>query len=217
MTSSSISTIWLIATILSPLSSSVFPSYPLLNLYLMTAVDNGYHALLQELLQHLLDYQHCPIDFVRAECEHESRMSETLRGSYVYNNSSAAARHIQQHFPSVYLCTYSIVSLLWASHSCCAAIHLLTHVAFLSLCSALFVLPSHSLTHPRSHLMFVSLSFFNLLFVSVCLSNYNLPCHFLFVLLFSSVFLSRFLCLFGSNSFTQSESQVAVTLATLWP
>lgn len=123
-------------------------------------------------------------------------MSETRRGSYVYNTLSAAARNIQQHFPSVYLCTYNIVSLLWASHSCCTTIHLLTHFAFLcsAPCRVLFCAsPPHSLTHPPSCFLFVSLSLFNLLFVSVCLSSYFLLCHFLFV---SVLFLSSslFMC-----------------------
>lgn len=70
-------------------------------------------------------------------------MGETQRGSYVYNNPSTAAGNIQQHFPSEYLCTYNIVSLLWASHSC-TAIHHMTNLSFtlVLLCTAL----THSLT-----------------------------------------------------------------------
>lgn len=106
-------------------------------------------------------------------------MSETWRGSYVYSSLGAAARHIQQHFPSVYLCTYNIVSLLWASHSCYSSIHLLTHFAVFSLCSPLcaelcFGHFSHSLSlNSLGRLFSVCLLVFFLIccFVSVHLGN----------------------------------------------
>lgn len=64
---------------------------------------------------------------------------------------------LQQHFPSVYLCTYSIVSLLWAGHSFCSIIHLLTHFSSPSLLSFFCLDPVlffcscflYLLTHPR--------------------------------------------------------------------
>lgn len=114
-------------------------------------------------------------------------MGETRRGSYVYNSPSAAAGNIQQHFPSVYLCTYNIVSLLWASHSC-TAIHHMTNLSFtlVLLCTALthsLTLLTHLLTHSLcSHRFFfclcplalVSSSFFGptkcIGVVSVCFS-----------------------------------------------
>lgn len=106
-------------------------------------------------------------------------MSETWRGSYVYSSLGAAARHIQQHFPSVYLCTYNILSLLWASHSCYSSIHLLTHFAVFSLCSPLcaelcFGHFSHSLSlNSLGRLFSVCLLVFFLIccFVSVHLGN----------------------------------------------
>lgn len=69
-------------------------------------------------------------------CEWGMRRSETRRGSYVYNNSSSAAIHVQQHFPLQYLCIYNIVSLLWTKHSC-SAIHLLCSFFLLLLFSSL--------------------------------------------------------------------------------
>lgn len=98
------------------------------------------------------------------------------RGSNVYNNSSTAAHNIQQHFPWVYLCTYNIVSLLWASHSCFTTIHLLSHFPFLSLCSVLCwvvlcFLPSHPVAHSLLFCLFLCFS----------VSASPLFCHFLFV------------------------------------
>ncbi len=135
-------------------------------------------------------------------------MSETSKGCNVYNKPGAAAHHIQQHFPPVYLCTYNIVSLLWASHSCYTTIHLLTCFAFLSLGSALcwvllFFAFTLSLTPPPPPpppppplFLFVSPTFSSA--VCFCLSNSFSLCHFLFVsvlLLFSSLFFSRIMCL----------------------
>lgn len=92
----------------------------------------------------------------KAVHEHARRMGEAQRGSYVYNGSSAAAGNIKQHFPSAYLCTYNIVSLLWPSHSCCD-IHLMTNLSLLWLC---IVSPlTHSLTHSPT----ISVFFFFLL------------------------------------------------------
>lgn len=64
---------------------------------------------------------------------------------------------LQQHFPSVYLCTYSIVSLLWAGHSFCSIIHLVTHfsspsrLSFFCLDPVLFFCSCflYLLTHPH--------------------------------------------------------------------
>lgn len=92
---------------------------------------------------------------------------------------------LQQHFPSVYLCTYSIVSLLWAGHSFCSIIHLLTHFSSPSLLSFFCLDPVlffcscflYLLTHPR---VFTCLHFFNLPFVSsvsasLCLFSIQRP------------------------------------------
>ena len=135
------------------------------------------------------------------DCE----MSETWRGSYVYNSLGAAARHIQQHFPSVYLCTYNIVSLLWASHSCYSSIHLLTHFAVFSLCSPLcaglcFCHFSRSL----------SLSSLSRLF-SVCLLIFFLIC-----CLFLSVSATYFLCSLFVGLFSLSHFESQGSVASLW-
>lgn len=92
---------------------------------------------------------------------------------------------LQQHFPSVYLCTYSIVSLLWAGHSFCSIIHLLTHFSspsllsfFLFGSSFVFLFLFSVLTHPPS--CFYLFAFFNLPFVSsvsasLCLFSIQRP------------------------------------------
>lgn len=110
-------------------------------------------------------------------------MSETWRGSYVYNDLSAAACHIQQHFPPACLCTYNIVSLLWANHSCCASIHLLTLFAsfsFILLCLLFALPPPPPLTVPTGRSVFVSPSFQSATIycsVTLCLSPSILfPC-----------------------------------------
>lgn len=91
-------------------------------------------------------------------CKCDGRMSGTCRGSDVYNNPTTAAGNIQQHFPSVYLCAYNIVSLLWACHGCFANIYLLTHTFLGSFFSV--------------NLFWVILVFINLLFLLTLHSSY---------------------------------------------
>lgn len=103
---------------------------------------------------------------LRKRCGWVRRISETMRGSYVYNNSSSAAIHMQQHFPLVYLSIYNIVSLLWANHSC-SAIYLLT--SFFIILFSIVILLAGLLTHSLSPCLV-----FNKVHVIFCLSQKGL-------------------------------------------